>query len=320
MKEMVKIEDDIIPTIVSLEECIIKYNSGITMRNEAIHEASLLGEEILAIFQEKVGVSDRIISRAISHEEAKKKLSFPPMENLNNSENCLSLSFSNFERLWGITTDEREYNFQEIYKATGRIPNGTEIGIYNALKAHAENGKQLDMVEPIYKAILPMSNALKQKFMSASAPYKIPKLFQAIESNADESILIGIADTGKVIANKTSEHDKRHIRELEEEVALLHRRLDFFKSQIQKDKINNFLKIIDYTVKSLKKIGGDKDLMNALKILGVEATVNIEELKKAYKRQVSIHHSDIGGDEEILRSIIEANVILKRHIERKTNG
>ncbi len=306
-------------SILTLEDCIIKYKSGTLMRNEAIYEAFLLGKDSFGSFVGILGLGQFTIQKAINHEEAKYWIS----DNLNISEtNSLDLDFGVYSCLKGKSPGEHEDNFQEIYTALNeeRLPKSYEIEVFNSLKSSASNGEQLKLIAPIFRHISNGSSSLKRKFRNAPKPFKLKKLFQAIEDGCDESVLISIADTGNKIPTTSSRADKAKIQELESKITSLENRIAFFENSLSRKKIKQFMDLVDYTVKSLKKVGGNIELINALKLIGVESTVNVSELKKAYREKVSIHHPDKGGDDEIFRKIVEANETIKNHIRRITNG
>ncbi len=57
------------------------------------------------------------------------------------------------------------------------------------------------------------------------------------------------------------------------------------------------------------------ELEDAFNLLGVDSMTDEKKLKKAYKEKVSIHHSDITGDDEMFRRIIEANKLVREYIK-----
>ena len=317
MKELVPTQTHEVEMAYSVKDCVEKYKNGTEARNEAIYEAYLLGEDDFKEFIATVGVGIDTIKNAVLLGKTKKTLNYELVRNLNISETCLSLGFGSFSRLRGKTPQEKESNFQEIYNALERetLPTGYEIEVYNALKSSALTGEQLRMVKPVFNHIAKGSNALKAKFRNAPKPFKLKKLLNAIENNADESILISIADTGKSIPSTSTCADKKKIKRLEEEIAELKQKLIFFEDRLATNKIRNLMRLFSNTVHALKKNGGNSRLMDALRLLGVEITVNKDELKKAYREKVNLHHPDKGGDEAIFIKVTEANNIIKKYIE-----
>ena len=58
--------------------------------------------------------------------------------------------------------------------------------------------------------------------------------------------------------------------------------------------------------------------MDAYKILGVSRTHTIEEIKTSWKRLVKIHHTDVGGNDSIIKDINSAYDWLKKnHTQHK---
>jgi DnaJ-class molecular chaperone len=62
-------------------------------------------------------------------------------------------------------------------------------------------------------------------------------------------------------------------------------------------------------------MSGEEDLY---KILGVERSASVEEIRKAYKDLSKIHHPDKGGDEEMFKKINRASEILSDPEKRQT--
>jgi len=318
MKEIIEVKEESIE-IYSKEDCIININESKDNLSEWVYKAYKLGEEDFAEVIKICEIGERTAYSYVSFEEAHELLRIPA--NLIETETSLSLTQGVYQVLKGKTPQEREQNFQEVFNAIDRLPASYEIEVYNSLKSHAQNGEDLEKVDEILRYVVSASSSVKRKFRnSSSAPYTLKKLLGAIQADADESVIIGLADTENLIATKSSKADREEIAKLKREIEVLKNRLDFFENSLARKRIDQLMRLVDYTINSLNKVGGNQELIDALKTIGVEATVDEIELKTAYKNKVSIHHPDVGGDSSIFHKIVEANRIIKSHIRRITNG
>jgi len=316
MKEIVKVEETSIE-IYSKEDCIININQSKENLSEWVYKAYKLGEDDFADVIKACEIGERTAYNYIKYEEAIEVLK--PVANLTKTETSLSLSQGIYCHLKGNTPQEREQNFQEVFTAIDRLPASYEIEVYNSLKSHAQNGEDLQKVDEILRYIVTASSSVKRKFRgSSSAPYTLKKLLGAIQAEADESVIIGLADTGNLIATKSSKADREEIANLKNEIEVLNNRLNLFESFLAKKRVKQLMDQMDYTIRAYKKMGGDKKILDALKLLSLEINVSEYELKAAYRKEVSIHHPDKGGDEVLFIKIVEANQTIKNHIKRMT--
>lgn len=134
----------------------------------------------------------------------------------------------------------------------------------------------------------------------------IIKLNGSSEKNADiEMTRRECADALKSLGQENTE--------LLSENDMLKRRNKFL---VESYKLNDIHRLINRALTHASKLRRYKpEMQEAMDILGVDATVDILKLKTAYKNKVSIHHSDITGDDETFRKIIEANKLVKSFIE-----
>ncbi|KAH7730197.1 hypothetical protein AAVH_02691 [Aphelenchoides avenae] len=59
----------------------------------------------------------------------------------------------------------------------------------------------------------------------------------------------------------------------------------------------------------------DEELLKAMKVLGVNNKVTVEELKRAYQKEIRTHHTDKGGSVEAAKSVTTSYRLLKTCLE-----
>lgn len=52
------------------------------------------------------------------------------------------------------------------------------------------------------------------------------------------------------------------------------------------------------------------------KILGLSTSASWSEIESAYRQKAKIHHPDLGGDEDAMRTLNDAYTLLKKHSRR----
>ncbi len=130
---------------------------------------------------------------------------------------------------------------------------------------------------------------------------------------ANKIISLNGSPIGETSHNSKTKELERQISELIEENEMLKRRNKFLVDSFKLSEVKRFLNRAIKNKGVLKRY--KPELEEAFNLLGVDVSIDEIKLKKVYKEKVSVYHSDITGDDEMFRKIIEANKLVKEFIK-----
>ncbi len=192
--------------------------------------------------------------------------------------------------------------------------------LYNNIhKRKYANRNNLDIIDRYFENVSEDIRSL----MSNKKQVSLGKLADAITRGNEQEILeiIRLDGSRKNPESGTAEQ-RAYIKKLEDDVeqlmadnSVLKTRIDFLLKSISASAVTQLLRRISVQAGALRKFKYDPQLLKAFDILGVDADVTVDGLKKAYYAKVKDAHPDVGGDEEMFKNIVEANARIKQAIK-----